>query len=484
MDGSHSVNPSVTPTAFGGRYFRMFPVTEEESKPHPNEALHALATQMVIPAPQVEDHLEDSDLPAGYTYFAQFVAHDLTLDASTSHQRQLDPRCLVDYRTPRFDLDGLYGRGPQDQPYLYRNGRFVLGNPFLDSVACDLPRTAQRVALIGDPRNDQNAILSQLHGLFQRLHNRLVDITQSFEEAQRQLRLHYQYVVLHDLLPRLVGSDLVKEFMTVDGGRYRLNGLWFYAREASDPAVAIEFSAAAFRLGHSMVRPSYRLNRTLSLPTVSTDTFSSLVGFAKPMASSWGIDWDLFVEPPDPIDRPLPRDRLQMAYKIDPCLAEPLARLPDVINLAERNLVSGRTRRLPSGQAAARWLGFKPIPDDDIRIGDVCRTGGVPITSLSSSFEGNCPLWVYVLAEASAARSADAARSRARRASTPTEGPDVTSPGYPRQLGDVGGRIVIETFLALLAADRESILNVPFKPLFGNPRDGFNLGSLIAEALA
>jgi hypothetical protein len=124
---------------------------------------------------------EESGIPALYTYFGQFIDHDITFDPASSLQRGNDPAALIDFRTPAFDLDNVYGRGPDDQPYMYdADGlSFLLGDPIsgsFDTKARDLPRNnaAIRRALIGDPRNDENAIVSQLQGLFLRFHNRLV----------------------------------------------------------------------------------------------------------------------------------------------------------------------------------------------------------------------------------------------------------------------------------------------------------------------
>lgn len=472
MDGTHSVStrPTRTFASPSGRYFRMFGEADA-ARGHSDEALHHLAQRMVLPASSVEDGKDDSIVPAGYTYFAQLAAHDLTFEPSTLHQRSLDPRFLFDYRTPRFDLDAVYGRGPEDQPYLYDGERFLLGAAFLDSNAYDLPRTKKGVALIGDPRNDQNAIVSQMHGLFLRLHNRLVDKGASFQEAQGLVRDHYQHVVISDLLPRLVGSRTLANYLETTASGYQLKGLSTYYRALEDPAIAIEFSAAIGRLGHSMVRPSYRLNRGLSLSTIALNGFDSLVGFKKPMNGSWGIEWHLFVDPPQPVARTLLRDALQKAYKIDACLAEPLTRLPSVIvNLAERNLVRGRALRLPSGQAVATKLRVRPLSDDEIRIGDESRGNAVSITEVDPSFAGDAPLWVYVQAEAAAARRADGDQP-------PEAGV------HPRQLGDVGGRILTETYLGLLAADPTSILNRDFRPTLGDPEKPFDLGALISAAL-
>jgi Animal haem peroxidase len=472
MDGTHSasIRPTGNGTAGSGKYFRMF---GEPSAPplHSDEALHALATRMVLPAATVEDDAEDSAIPAGYTYFAQLVAHDASHQSRTLAQQTLDPEFLTDYRTPRFDLDCIYGRGPEDQPYLYDGDKFSLGAPFLDSRAHDLPRTKKGVALSADFRSDQNAILSQLHGLLLRLHNVLVARGASFLEARRLVCHHYQHVIVTDLLPRLIGSELLSSYLEHRGDRYHLKGLTTYCRAMSDPAIALEFAAAVGRVGHSMVRPSYRLNRGLFLSTIAPDAFDSIVGFKKPMNGSWGIEWNLFVDLHASFDRRLLRDRLQKAYKIDACLAEPLTRLPSVIvNLAERNLVRGRGLRLPSGQAVAAKLGVAPVADEELLIGDESRGDAIPITQVDPSFAGSAPLWVYVQAEAAAARRAD-------------RGTSLCPGAHPRQLGEVGGRIMAETFIGLLAADPTSVLNCEFRPTLGRVNEPFDLGDLISAAL-
>src|SRR5439155_1658736 len=129
---------------------------------------------------------DDPGISAGFTYLGQFIDHDLTFDPASSLQKQDDPDALVDFRTPRFDLDCLYGRGPDDQPYLYEDdgvrmllGRPLTGNPH-DPNTRDVPRNSPapgspKRALIGDPRNDENVIVSQLHATFLRFHNRLAD---------------------------------------------------------------------------------------------------------------------------------------------------------------------------------------------------------------------------------------------------------------------------------------------------------------------
>jgi len=164
-------------------------------------------------------------LPAGYTYFGQFVDHDITFDPVSSLMRQDDPDALVDYRTPRFDLDNLYGRGPSDQPYLYQPDglHLTLGKPVSEdprTAGLDLQRVETGRAIIGDPRNDENLIVSQLQSTFLRFHNTVLDQVGAanpnlgkedvFKLTQQTVRWHYQWVVIHDFLRRLVGQNLIR----------------------------------------------------------------------------------------------------------------------------------------------------------------------------------------------------------------------------------------------------------------------------------
>jgi len=225
--------------------FRNLPVFE-----HKADNLAALARTMIVPAdpkdtkpvptPIPPDERENPLIPAGYTYLGQFIDHDITFDPVSSLQRQNDPDALHNFRTPRYDLDCLYGRGPADQPYLYRTGPRPIPHPVLgfdqrgvmflhgenrgdpDDIASapfigpDLPRNSEGRALIGDPRNDENIIVSQLHSTFLKFHNRMVECVfeecgmtgdDLFKEAQRRVRWHYQWVVVHDFLPRIIDGD-------------------------------------------------------------------------------------------------------------------------------------------------------------------------------------------------------------------------------------------------------------------------------------
>ncbi len=204
LRGLDRVNASPQFEGRFGRMFRTLPAAHFDE-----EDLRRLASKIVAEpeeeqTPETEaDAEENTGISAGMTYVGQFIDHDLTFDPASSLQRENDPDALVDFRSPRFDLDSVYGRGPDDQPYLYEDdgirmllGRRLSGNPD-DPRARDLPRNSPlsggpKRALLGDPRNDENVIVAQLHSLFLRFHNRIVDIVQAtrdeFALVQRLVR--------------------------------------------------------------------------------------------------------------------------------------------------------------------------------------------------------------------------------------------------------------------------------------------------------
>ncbi|MGY4379585.1 hypothetical protein ACVWZ3_007224 [Bradyrhizobium sp. i1.3.6] len=271
MSSRHSVVPrglNATRSPLSqGRFGRMFRKLTP-AKFGPNDAdnvanLSALADKMVadFDGPKDGPDAEESGIPALYTYFGQFIDHDITFDPVSSLTKQQDPDGLVDFRTPSLDLDNLYGRGPNDQPYMYDGIKFRLGEKLTGAGvpdASDLPRFKGR-ALIGDPRNDENSIVSQFQALMLRFHNRMVDDNDSlsFEDVQQRVRFHYQYVVLNDFLPRIVHASVLDELRTA--GQYDRSKLAHYHWKTY-PFMPVEFSVAAYRLGHSMIRPGYRLN--------------------------------------------------------------------------------------------------------------------------------------------------------------------------------------------------------------------------------
>jgi hypothetical protein len=481
-----------------GRMFRALPPADFGPDDAASQAaLAVLAAKIISPKdpadPKDGADPEESGIPSAYTYFGQFIDHDLTFDPASSLQRQNDPDALEDFRTPRFDLDNVYGRGPDDQPYLYVDGRsFLRSRPLTGAAAnpgaTDLPRSQTadpqtRRAIIGDPRNDENVIISQFQGLLHRFHNKMAAARPdlSFADVQREVRFHYQWVVLNDFLPTIVSEKVLEQVLPHIGKRSnvvadRPNLEFYHWRKA--PFMPLEFSAAAYRFGHSMVRPGYRLSETVGpLSIFGPDPNTALTGFRE-FPGNWAIDWNLFMdlEPRDPDDA----TRTQLAYKIDTSLVNPLGGLPPSVavnpsSLAHRNLLRGWRMRLPTGQNVARVMGLRPLDDKEIVIGkftgdpaDVVGT----IDQIDPAFAGNCPLWTYVLAE-----------------TVETDVTLKTTKGNKkiktRKLGPVGGRIVAETFVGLLVGDGSSYIrqNPLWTPSLA-VKGVFGLRELIAAALS
>jgi hypothetical protein len=409
--------------------------------------------------------VDNPRIPAGYTYLGQFVDHDITFDPASSLQRQNDPDGLVNFRTPRFDLDSLYGRGPSDDPFMYNQrpaDQELKGSVFLIGRNVgngrDLPRNDQDRALVGDPRNDENLIVSQLHCTLLRFHNKMVrhlagtrDLrgTRLFRAAQRLTRWHYQWVVVNDFLRRIAGGQLVDELIPEGTtGDEIISRLQFF-NWTEQPFIPVEFSVAAYRFGHSMIRFDYTINDVV--PTVpifsgSTDPLANLNGFRR-LPDQWGFQWEFFFETQA-------GHAPQLSRLVDAKLARPLRTLPGVPaprSLAERNLLRGRTFGLPSGQAVAAHMGVELLSDDDV--------GAV---ASSSEFAGNAPLWFYILREGAVVRQG-------------------------RRLGPVGARIVGEVLAGLLAGDPLSYVNVRpgWRPQEPFARDGeFGMPELLRAAVS
>jgi hypothetical protein len=483
-----------------GRFGRMFrnltPAQFGPSDADNIAGLSALADEMVsgFDPPKDGPYEEESGIPALYTYFGQFIDHDITFDPVSSLAKQQDPEALVDFRTPALDLDNLYGRGPNDQPYMYDGIKFRLGEKVTGAGvpdASDLPRFKGR-ALIGDPRNDENTIVSQFQALMLRFHNRMVDDNDSlsFEDVQQRVRFHYQYVVLNDFLPRIVHASVLDELKTA--GSYDRSKLAYYHWKTY-PFMPVEFSVAAYRFGHSMIRPGYRLNDADNLllqifPDPNNPDHNALTGF-RAMGPGRAIDWGRFIDidtraygVEDDSTNADSKKRLQFAYRIDASLVNPLHKLPPEVasnpsSLALRNLERGWRLGLPSGQAVAKAMNLTPLTDDEIIIGKAVDEPGAgdPQTRIatiaSGVFAGNCPLWAYILAEA---------RQFPAAVTIPVIG--ALGPINTPQLGPVGGRIVAEVFLGMMFGDNFSVLSLDpnWTPVTG---PNFALKDLVAYAL-
>ena len=284
-----------------GRFTRLFPdlIGARFAQTDLELLADAMTVQQEEPGQEGEDDPEENKgIPAAYTYLGQFIDHDLTFDP-ISHLRvtltRARLRALVDFRTPRFDLDNLYGRGPDDQPYMYEDDgiRMLLGERMTETLfdpgAVQLPRGPNGRALIGDPRNDENRIVAQLHAIFLRFHNRVVDQLRetnehvTFQEVRNQVRWHYQLVVVKDFLRAILDKQT---YESVFPGPFSIVTTIPRLQEDLE-LMPVEFSVAAYRFGHSMVRPQYKLNPDIERP-IFADDGDDLGGF-RPTPAGWAI---------------------------------------------------------------------------------------------------------------------------------------------------------------------------------------------------
>jgi Animal haem peroxidase len=421
---------------FEGRYGRMFP--DLPALEGDDERLLALGI-LGAACGDGTDTAEGREA-AGWPVFGQFVAHDITADRSPL-QAEADPARIGNFRLPRANLEAVYGAGPAS-PYLYSRddpAALLLGWNDAGEWA-DVPRNAEGVALLGDPRNDVHVLVSQLHVAFLRLHNLFVrrlredgvPEAELFEQARRATTWHYQWVIVNDFLPRAVGRDLVDRVLREGPSSYTADG---------EPFIPFEFADAAYRYGHSQIREHYRVNADAE----PAPLFPDLAGFG-PVPAELAVDWALLFDLPG-------RPSAQRAKRIDGRLPASLLQLPVSLtgeveveayhSLASRDLQRGRAIGLPSGEAVARAIGAEPLAADEVGLD-------------THGWEGETPLWFYVLREA-----------------------DVHGDGD--RLGPAGGLIVAEVLLGIVQADPESYLAVDpgWAPTLADGADEFGIGALL-----
>ena len=425
-----------------GRLLHKNPVTGNLTRQKIVDGFDALVETMRT------DTVKDGPADAGMTFLGQFVDHDITLDATSAIGTKIDPRSIRNVRTPSLDLDCVYGDGPEASPYLYGEGdahEFLLfgrkENPY------DLARNCKGRALIGDFRNDENILVSQVQGAFISLHNILMSEVKKendtahdvnncatmgirshvwhhhvipelsgFEQVRRFIRLHYQWIILHEFLPSFVDQADIDHALSHD--------IFPHA-----PIMPAEFSVAAYRFGHATVQPQY----TLRKGEAPLDLFA-MRGFG-PRDNGATIEMAQFFGP-----------HAQKALPVGTEMAKTLFELPDFIvgsglewgnldipverakKLALRNILRDRTAmQLPSGQQMARHLGLDPLPAPK---------------ALTDHHITKTPLWFYCLQEAQQSGKG--------------------------RLSGVGGKIVASTIVRILKEDHESVLHVPdFTPWKG-----------------
>jgi hypothetical protein len=383
------------------------------------------------------DCKDEAAVEAGWPFFGQYVAHDLTADRSPLREHA-DVAALRNVRSPRANLESLYGGGPLGSPYLYQRADPA---KLLENDG-DVPRNQEGIALVGDPRNDVHIFMSQLQVAFIAAHNRLVDRLREdgaaeetvFDEARRSLTWHYQWVIVNGLLTSLTGDTLVAELLSSGRRWYRPDG---------QPFIPLEFADAAYRSGHSQIRQLYRVQEGGPARPV----FPDLIGFG-PIGDrrvDWALLFDVPGRPPaqraKPIDGQLPRSLIELPRAITGAVQEEAYR-----SLAARDLERGQGTGLPSGESVARHIGAQPLSPGEVGLA-------------AFGWEGETPLWLYILREASVRQDGE-------------------------RLGEVGGQIVAEVLIGIIAADPESYLALdpawtPTLPSHG-PR--FGLSDLLVPA--
>ena len=395
---------------------------------------------------------------AGDTFLGQFIDHDMSFDPTSTLERQVDPEYISNFRTPGLGLDNVYGSGPNVSPHLYDHRPGHEGRMLVEETGTpgrfDVPRNSQGVALLGDARNDENLIISQLQTAMLMFHNAVVAYVRDeiglsapaevHAEAQRIVRWHYQWIVVHYFLTKTCGASVVADVLA--------NGRKHYTWR-NEAYIPVEFSVAAYRFGHSQIRPSYRANFTgnpagtpffgmiftpTSAPPEDPDDLSG--GCRAPRRF---VEWPTFFDFGDGNARP--------NKKIDSTLSSALFALPASVvarpdahtnpaSLAQRNLLRHLTFSLPSGQRVARAMKLPELSRADL------------VDLQPHGMDDRTPLWFYILREADVIEDGD-------------------------QLGPVGARIVAEVLIGLLQGDTTSYLSQdpdwqPFLPTIDPARTG------------
>ncbi len=352
---------------------------------------------------------EDSGIPAGYTFFAQFIDHDITLDTTSKlHGEQLDNKDIANrpnLRTASLDLDCVYGLGPDANPFMYdqsQPGRMLIGNPENQN---DVPRNRDGRAMIGDPRNDENLFVSQLQLMFLRLHNRRI-VGRSFEDAQEDCRFHYQWLVLNDFLRRVCDPKLFAFAKSkLAAGKYPLCPP---KDKCGRICMPVEFAVGAYRFGHTMVRSQYPVNTDHPVIELFDERFGTL-GFS-PLPTKLVVDWRFLLD----VEK---CHEYVKSKAIDHLIADELIHMPDPVvgrgagandrSLAFRNLLRSYVLGLPSGQRLAQGLvdkGYdKKLIDPNYPLAfDKIKGWHCLPKATREKLEKHTPLFLYILLEGTA----------------------------------------------------------------------------------
>lgn len=427
-----------------------------------DDKLDALADFMSI-----RENDERSKIPAGYTYLTQFIDHDIMLDPLINIQPwKIVSAKVKNQRTPFFNLESIYGIREKGEPvpsFLLENkSRFVIGEtvPVSDRNVFknDLPRLPKCAkAAIFDERNDENLIIAQMQVAFMKFHNAIVDSiggedsVNKFEEARRKTIRHYQWIILTDLLPKIVNKDILDDV--------KKNNREFYTPATNDVFMPLEFAIGSFRAGHSMINNVYNWNRNFSGDVSEMPSIHALMmqtgprkfdgnKFIKKLSSDWVINWKWFFNIDD--SENTENLRFNYAQKINTSIAFRLGRLNRrhlvynrQFSLPALDLFRARTLGLSTGQDVAHEIVRRSSSAIQTRVleadqlADILKDENILKVGLVKEFSKSTPLPLYILAEAEKQTNGET-------------------------LGDVGSRLTAETFLELLRQSEYSILDIDF----------------------
>ena len=391
----------------------------------------------------------DIRIPAGITYFGQFIDHDLTRTPQPgTYPQDAGVEGTPNLHSPALDLDVLYGRGPEhpQDRQLYDGVRLRVGdpvqspwNPHAKPRSFDLPLGPNRRPLAADTRSNQTVIMRQLTAVFARLHNAAVEQLERaglpdlelFRRAKQQTIWQYQWLVVGDFLARILDPSVYDAVFR----KRRAQVEW---QVFSTP---IEFAGAAFRYGHSMVRENYLLS------SVKEATLSDLLKRSEEecaLQPEWQIDWSHFFQGAGSTSA-------TTAMPIDTKIAPTMHALPpgaskffalDIVlepkatnfNLPFETLKRGVLFGLPSGQEASAAFGYPVLSKRELTCD--CRERLTPqgAVLLKYGLTDNTPLWFYLLKESEVRHNGN-------------------------HLGPTGSRIVAETMFGALMHDPESFVN-------------------------
>lgn len=422
------------------------------SADYTRRAVQEIAAAMIGPADRPG---AEGPIPAAFTYFGQFVFHDMVFSRIFGIPQSAGGGFhFRNAASQGLDLSGLYGRGPQVDGHLYdRPGdggaacRFPVGLPCVKDhegnrmpvcAGRDLPRLDMSGLfvdvqgrrqpyhpLVGDPRNDDNVVLSQLQATLMGIHNRLVGVQlragdcraeEAYDRARTFLISAYRKVVVHDYMSRVLDDRIWAYFFAgappADAHLGELSGL------------PLEFTFGASRFAHSMVRQFYTVNDSFAEqagPLNEVLSRSSLRPDGNvPLEVNWVVDWKRFVAGDDPTivqhaRRISPFLASDLSSDLSPGLATDLA--GNVLPVSFMDNWRCYELGLPSGQAVAETLAGRlphgiavEVLRDDAMLPTQACTTLFPYNAAklkgalkaARGFLSDTPLSYYILQEASA----------------------------------------------------------------------------------